>query len=152
MKHFIFLSSSCFYSAFIFISSYQSLFFNFLVLPSNLHLCLIFYLSIISSQCYIALFNCRPFLPSVLGDPRTNQNPAFLTLGILFYRWHNVLAQRIQARHPKWRDEDVFQAARRMNIATLQVRINDLCDLCDYFDICASVTYMTSVTYVTSVT
>ena len=30
----------------------------------------------------------------VLGDPRTNQNPAFLTLGILFYRWHNVLARR----------------------------------------------------------
>ena len=25
----------------------------------------------------------------LLGDPRTNQNPAFLALGILFYRWHN---------------------------------------------------------------
>ncbi len=57
----------------------------------------------------------------VLGDPRTNQNPAFLALGILFYRWHNVLARRIQRRHPGWTDEDVFQAARRVNIATLQV-------------------------------
>ncbi|XP_059085329.1 dual oxidase-like [Tigriopus californicus] len=56
----------------------------------------------------------------VLGDPRTNQNPAFLTLGILFYRWHNVLAERVQKKHPNWRDEDVFQAARRLNIATLQ--------------------------------
>ncbi len=34
------------------------------------------------------------FCVPVLGDPRTNQNPAFLTLGILFYRWHNVLARR----------------------------------------------------------
>lgn len=25
----------------------------------------------------------------LLGDPRTNQNPAFLVMGILFYRWHN---------------------------------------------------------------
>ena len=45
----------------------------------------------------------------MLGDPRTNQNPAFLTLGILFYRWHNVLASRISQAHPKWTDEDVFQ-------------------------------------------
>ena len=38
----------------------------------------------------------------------------------MFYRWHNVLAARIQKKHPRWRDEDVFQAARRLNIATLQ--------------------------------
>ena len=57
----------------------------------------------------------------MLGDPRTNQNPAFLTLGLLFYRWHNVLAERIQAEYPGWRDEEVFQAARRLNVATLQV-------------------------------
>ena len=59
----------------------------------------------------------------VLGDPRTNQNPAFLALGILFYRWHNVLATRIKSRYPLWRDEDVFQAARRWNIAILQVML-----------------------------
>ena len=62
----------------------------------------------------------------VLGDPRTNQNPAFLALGILFYRWHNVLASRIKTRYPLWRDEDVFQAARRWNIASLQVIIFDI--------------------------
>ena len=43
-----------------------------------------------------------------------------MALGILFYRWHNVLASRIKRRYPLWRDEDVFQAARRWNIATLQ--------------------------------
>merc|ERR1719204_2643120 len=56
----------------------------------------------------------------LLGDPRTNQNPAFLAIGILFYRWHNVLARRIKSRYPNWSDESVFQAARRWNIATLQ--------------------------------
>ena len=56
----------------------------------------------------------------VLGDPRTNQNPALLTFGILFYRWHNVLASRVARQHPTWSDEDIFQSARRLNIASLQ--------------------------------
>ena len=59
---------------------------------------------------------------SVLGDPRVNQNPAFLALGILFYRWHHVQAERIQQEHPDWIDEDIFQAARRRVIATMQVQ------------------------------
>ena len=58
---------------------------------------------------------------SVLGDPRTNQNPAFLALGIVFYRWHNFQAAQVQSLHPDWEDEDVFQAARRRVIATMQV-------------------------------
>ena len=57
----------------------------------------------------------------MLGDPRTNQNPAFLALGIVFYRWHNLQAAKIQEVHPDWDDEDIFQAARRRVIATLQV-------------------------------
>ena len=61
-----------------------------------------------------------PSLSAVLGDPRVNQNPALLALGILFYRWHNVQAFIVQAQHPDWADEDVFQAARRRVVATLQ--------------------------------
>ena len=72
-------------------------------------------------KCYYNPANHLFLKQIVLGDPRTNQNPAFLALGILFYRWHNVLASRIKSRYPLWRDEDVFQAARRWNIATLQV-------------------------------
>ena len=53
-------------------------------------------------------------------DFRINQNPALLTFAVLFYRWHNVLAARVQAKHPTWGDEDVFQGARRLNIAILQ--------------------------------
>ncbi|XP_060535964.1 dual oxidase isoform X2 [Cylas formicarius] len=56
----------------------------------------------------------------LLGDPRTNQNPALLTLGVLFFRWHNVVAARVQKANPTWSDEDVFQKARRIVIATLQ--------------------------------
>ena len=51
---------------------------------------------------------------------RINQNPALLTFAILFYRWHNVLAARLHLQHPTWTDEDLFQSARRLNIATLQ--------------------------------
>ncbi|XP_063236450.1 dual oxidase [Bacillus rossius redtenbacheri] len=56
----------------------------------------------------------------LLGDPRTNQNPALLVFAILFFRWHNVVAARVQARHPEWPDEEVFQRARRYVVATLQ--------------------------------
>ena len=61
------------------------------------------------------------FPPLVLGDPRVNQNPAFLALGIVFYRWHNIQARLVQEAHPEYIDEDVFQAARRRVIATIQV-------------------------------
>nr|BAM76968.1 dual oxidase [Penaeus japonicus] len=56
----------------------------------------------------------------LLGDQRTNQNPALLAFGILFFRWHNEQARRIQEQHPDWRDEEVFQKARRIVTAHLQ--------------------------------
>ncbi|GAB6033366.1 hypothetical protein CHUAL_013131 [Chamberlinius hualienensis] len=56
----------------------------------------------------------------LLGDPRTNQNPGLLAFGILFFRWHNVLAKRFQQEDPLMSDEEVFQKARRWVIAGLQ--------------------------------
>ncbi|XP_043219093.1 dual oxidase-like [Amphibalanus amphitrite] len=56
----------------------------------------------------------------LLGDERTNQNPALLAFGILFFRWHNKVAMRVQEEHPDWSDEEVFQRARRIVVATLQ--------------------------------
>lgn len=56
----------------------------------------------------------------VLGDPRTNQNPALLSFAIVFLRWHNVIALRIKNQHPSWSDEDIFQRARRIVVASLQ--------------------------------
>ena len=52
-----------------------------------------------------------------------NQNPAFLALGVVFYRWHNLQAAKLQKQNPSWDDEDIFQATRRRVIATLQVLI-----------------------------
>ena len=62
------------------------------------------------------------FTFTVLGDPRSNQNPALLAFSVVFYRWHNFLAERIQEQHPDWTDEDIFQRARRFVIASLQVK------------------------------
>ena len=65
----------------------------------------------------------------MLGDPRVNQNPALLAFGIIFYRWHNYWAYRIQDQHKDWVDEDVFQAARRRVIASIQVYIEFIVSL-----------------------
>ncbi|VDM57623.1 unnamed protein product [Angiostrongylus costaricensis] len=56
----------------------------------------------------------------LLGDSRVNENPGLLSFGIILYRWHNILAQKIQKENPSWTDEELFQAARRWLIATLQ--------------------------------
>ncbi|GAV07211.1 hypothetical protein RvY_17080-2 [Ramazzottius varieornatus] len=56
----------------------------------------------------------------LLGDGRSNQHPPILAISILFYRLHNVMAARIQAQHPQWRDEQIFQRARRWVIAIMQ--------------------------------
>ncbi|KAL1137627.1 hypothetical protein AAG570_009323 [Ranatra chinensis] len=56
----------------------------------------------------------------LLGDPRSNQNPALLTFSILWFRWHNRVAASVQEMHPDWPDEEVFQRARRIVIANLQ--------------------------------
>lgn len=70
----------------------------------------ILFLSLLSFTCF-----------TVLGDPRTNQNPVILAFGILMFRWHNVLAKRVHSEHPDWSDEDIFQRTRRLVIASLQV-------------------------------
>jgi dual oxidase len=44
-----------------------------------------------------------------------------VTFGILLLRWHNVVAARVQRQHPDWSDEQLFQRARRIVIASLQV-------------------------------
>lgn len=76
------------------------------------------------SHCHllhpVSPINCNQRLRLVLGDPRVNQNPAILAYGILMFRWHNVLAARVQAEYPDWSDDDVFQRARRLVIASLQ--------------------------------
>ncbi|KAG7154097.1 Dual oxidase 2-like [Homarus americanus] len=55
-----------------------------------------------------------------LGNPRGNENPFILTFGILWYRWHNHIAEYLDKRHPRWTDEKIFNEARKWVIATYQ--------------------------------
>ena len=70
---------------------------------------------------YLQLLDGRTFFSSVLGDPRTNQNPGVLAMAVIFYRWHNYQAMLVKKNRPDWVDEDIFQAARRRVIASIQV-------------------------------
>jgi peroxidase len=55
------------------------------------------------------------------GDVRANEQVGLTALHTLFVREHNRLADEIHARNPASEDERVYQAARRMVIAEVQV-------------------------------
>ena len=48
----------------------------------------------------------------LLGDPRTNQNPGFLVLGIIFYRWHNYQVSQGAANY----SIDIFRLESRARL------------------------------------
>ncbi|XP_068222962.1 dual oxidase-like isoform X2 [Palaemon carinicauda] len=56
-----------------------------------------------------------------LGNPRGNENPFLLTFGILWFRWHNLLAEYFDKKFGSdWTDERIFNEARKWVIATYQ--------------------------------
>ncbi|XP_049754036.1 dual oxidase 1 isoform X2 [Elephas maximus indicus] len=54
------------------------------------------------------------------GAERGNREPFLQALGLLWFRYHNVWAQRLAREHPRWGDEELFQHARKRVIATYQ--------------------------------
>ena len=54
------------------------------------------------------------------GDRRANENVELTALETLFVRNHNLLASQLQKDHPAWTDEQLFQEARKLNIAQYQ--------------------------------
>uniref|UniRef100_A0A8C6DK07 NAD(P)H oxidase (H2O2-forming) n=1 Tax=Moschus moschiferus TaxID=68415 RepID=A0A8C6DK07_MOSMO len=54
------------------------------------------------------------------GAERGNREPFLQALGLLWFRYHNLWAQRLALRHPLWGDEELFQHARKRVIATYQ--------------------------------
>lgn len=54
------------------------------------------------------------------GDGRAGENYGLTLIQALFLREHNRLAAEIKSGHPNWTDEQIFQAARRVNIAQYQ--------------------------------
>lgn len=55
------------------------------------------------------------------GDVRANEQVALTVLHTLFVREHNRLARRIAQRHPQLSDEEIYQRARRLVAAEMQV-------------------------------
>lgn len=54
------------------------------------------------------------------GDRRANENIELTAIQTLFMRNHNRIAAQLQMLHPDWTDEQLFQEARKINIADYQ--------------------------------
>lgn len=54
------------------------------------------------------------------GDHRANEHPVLTSLHTLFVREHNLLCEELQALFETWEDEELFQTARKINIAQFQ--------------------------------
>ncbi len=56
----------------------------------------------------------------VTGDTRGNENIELTVLQALFLDNHNRIANQLQQENPSWSDEQIFQEARKINIAEYQ--------------------------------
>jgi hypothetical protein len=56
----------------------------------------------------------------IAGDARANENPLLLSIHTVFVREHNRLCEIYRQKNPFASDEEIYQYARRMNIAYLQ--------------------------------
>ena len=65
----------------------------------------------------VMLSNCL----SELGDKHAQENPAILSLGVMFFRWHNYLADKFMQNGNHGVDE-TFSKTRHWVIASLQVK------------------------------
>ena len=57
----------------------------------------------------------------VAGDIRANENAVLTSMHTLFVREHNYQCDKLKAAHPDWTDEELYQRARKIVIAEIQV-------------------------------
>ncbi|MEM7493336.1 MAG: peroxidase family protein [Pseudomonadota bacterium] len=57
----------------------------------------------------------------VAGDYRANEHPVLTALHTLFLREHNRLAAQISASNPSLSADEVYERARRLNVAKMQI-------------------------------
>ncbi|ESP00714.1 hypothetical protein LOTGIDRAFT_112352 [Lottia gigantea] len=61
-----------------------------------------------------------------IGNARGHMNPYLLSLQIVWYRWHNQVAEQLHAANTGWKDERIFTEARKRVTAHFQkIVIND---------------------------
>ena len=56
----------------------------------------------------------------IAGDPRANEHASLTAMHVLFIREHNRLATEIFSQNPSLSDEEIYQIARKINIAQIQ--------------------------------
>ncbi|XP_078362200.1 peroxidasin-like, partial [Oculina patagonica] len=56
----------------------------------------------------------------IAGDSRINENPALMAMHTIWVREHNRIAKYLHVLNPSWRDDKLFQEARKIVIAELQ--------------------------------
>lgn len=54
------------------------------------------------------------------GDSRVNVNPYMTIQHSIFHKSHNRIASKLKALNPQWKDEKLFETARKINIAIYQ--------------------------------
>lgn len=58
--------------------------------------------------------------PSGSGDIRVDNNPVITAWHTIFFREHNRICDSLAAEHPDWNDEQIYEIARKINIAQYQ--------------------------------
>ena len=56
-----------------------------------------------------------------MGDTHIYENPGILSLGLIFFRYHNYRATQLKLKNPGMTSNEIFERSRRWVIATIQV-------------------------------